>query len=199
MQPKSLAQVAVAGGEIAQVPVALPGIFLLMDVSPDGSNLLVSTLDESGSDNSLFSVRTLGGGAARRLGYGEGAAYSPDGNSIVYSNTKGELWLMQSDGTGARKIAFVGHDASFPHWSPDGSVIRFEGDGKLWEISSSGSNFHQYLPGWNVGDDRCCGRWTPDGRFYFYCLRIRLFRGIKFGLSTSAADYSVNHPPSRFN
>ena len=50
-QPNSLNQVGVAGGEVAQIPAAVPGFFWMLDVSPDGSNLLVSS-SESGSDES---------------------------------------------------------------------------------------------------------------------------------------------------
>ena len=180
MQPKALAQVGVAGGEVAQIPANVPGIFYLLDVAPDGSNLLVQALEEGGIPGKpLFDVGTLGG-TVRRVGYAESAAFSPDGNSIAYTNDKGELWLVRSDGTGDRKLASVGSDAANPHWSPDGSVIGFdrngeqhEGfsappDGSLWEISSDGSNLRPMMPGWHSANGKCCGRWTPDGKFYLF-------------------------------
>jgi eukaryotic-like serine/threonine-protein kinase len=176
VQPKSIAQIGVAGGEIAQIPVALPGIFFLLDVSPDGSNLLVESVEESGPGNSIFSVRTLGG-SLHRMRYAEDAAFSPDGNFVVYMTAEGELWSVQSDGAGPHKLASVGRDSSHPRWSPDGGVIRFDRNRLLWEISANGSNLHQLLPGWHSLGGECCGRWTLDGKFYLFLASASPFQG----------------------
>ena len=40
VSPQPIAQVAISGGEIVPIPMALP-VFSLQDVSPDGSSLLV--------------------------------------------------------------------------------------------------------------------------------------------------------------
>jgi Tol biopolymer transport system component/DNA-binding winged helix-turn-helix (wHTH) protein len=173
MQPKSLNQVGVGGGEVAQIPAAVPGIFYMLDVSPDGSNLLVLSLE---ARNSLWIVRALGG-TSRRVGNSESATFSPDGNSIAYSTYEGELWRVQSDGTGGHKLASIGGDADDLHWSPDGKVIRFSRDGVLWEMSANGSNLHQVLPGWQYQGRECCGRWTPDGKFYVFLTSPTVFRG----------------------
>ncbi len=60
------------------------------------------------------------------------------------------------------------------HWSPDGKVIRFNRDGVLWEMSANGSSLHQVLPGWQY---QCCGRWTPDGKFYVFLTSPTRLRG----------------------
>jgi DNA-binding winged helix-turn-helix (wHTH) protein/Tol biopolymer transport system component len=168
--PTTVAQVAIAGGEIVQIPVAVPFLLSLDDVSHDGSNFLV----ESGETalptipRALWIVR-IPGGPLRRLGDGFGSAFSPDGTSVTYSTGKGDIYLVRSDGTGARKLASVGGYAVWSlAWSPDGGVIRFDGDHKLWQMSSDGSNLHELLPGWHASSWRCCGRWTPDGRFYLF-------------------------------
>ena len=161
MQPKSLRQVGVGGGEVAQIPAAVPGVLLkMLDVSPDGSNLLVLSFE---AEHSLWIVRALGG-TSRRIGNGDNATFSPDGNSIAYKTYKGELWLVQSDGTGKHKLASIGGDADDLHWSPDGKVIRFNRDGVLWEMSANGSSLHQVLPGWQYqGHAAAAGR--PMGSF----------------------------------
>ena len=99
MQPNSINQVGVAGGEVAQIPVALPGFFWTADISPDGSSLLVTSLEANSGENSLWIVRVLGG-TSRLIGHSRSAAFSPDGNTIVYTTDPGELWLAHSDGTG---------------------------------------------------------------------------------------------------
>jgi Tol biopolymer transport system component len=81
---------------------------------------------------------------------------------------EGDIYVIHSDGTGARKLASVGCCAETEALSPDGDIIRFSKDDKLWEISSSGSNLHLLLPGWHTSDAQCCGRWTPDGEFFLF-------------------------------
>ena len=39
--------------------------------------------------------------------------------------TEGDIWLVQTDGTGAHKLGSAGAKAESPAWSPDGGVIRF--------------------------------------------------------------------------
>ncbi len=36
------------------------------------------------------------------------------------------------------------------------------------EARSDGSNLHRLLPGWRTPPNECCGRWTPDGRYYLF-------------------------------
>jgi DNA-binding winged helix-turn-helix (wHTH) protein/Tol biopolymer transport system component len=171
---ESISQVAMSGGESAQIPVAVPRSHLA-DVSADGSNLLVFSMsDHYNLANPLWSVRTLGG-QARKLGGAVAASFSPDGNSVAYSTPEGEIWLVRSDGPGAHKIASVKDPAYDLAWSPDGKFIRFGMDGRIWEMSSSGSGPHEVLPGWRPGSLQCCGRWTSDGKLFLFLHRDRLF------------------------
>ena len=173
--PATVAQVAIAGGAIVQIPVAVPFLLSLDDVSHDGSNLLVESSETAltasswpVSPGALWIVR-IPGGPLRRLGDGFGSAFSPDGTSVAYSTGKGDIYRVRSDGTAARKLASIGNHALSLAWSPDGGVIRFFSiDGRLWEVSSSGSNLHELLPGWHASSWKCCGRWTPDRRFYLF-------------------------------
>ena len=162
--PLSIAQVATSGGEIAQVPVALPDPFL-WDVSPDGSSLLIDT------EKGLWNVRILGG-SVRHLPDADSAAFSPDGNSVVYvaeyRDELGEIYLVHSDGTQAHKLASVGNFVRDIAWSPDGGVIRFTMNDRIWEILSNGSNLQQLIPRWHPSSARCCGRWAADGRFFLF-------------------------------
>ena len=169
MSSQSLAQVAISGGETASIPVAVPGAsHSLLRVSPDGSSFLIRSVEEGNYalGRSLWNVRILGG-SYRRLGHGLGGTFSPDGNSVAYTN-EGDLWIVRSDGTGAHKIASVGDKAYDLVWSPDGGTIRFTREDRFWEINSSGSSLHPFLPNWRVSAAQCCGRWTPDGKFFIF-------------------------------
>jgi DNA-binding winged helix-turn-helix (wHTH) protein len=162
-----IAQVAISGGVIGQIPVGLPSP-MLVDVSPDGSNLLVISVPEGdNSDYPLWNVRALGG-STRRLGEASDASYSPDGNSVVFAKAKDGIWLVRTDGTAAHKLASLGGYIVRLAWSPDGTAIRFTKDGSIWEMTSDGSNPHDLLSGWHTSSERCCGRWTHDGKFFVF-------------------------------
>jgi eukaryotic-like serine/threonine-protein kinase len=163
-QPQPIGQIAISGGEIAPVPVAMSDPWLV-DVSPDGSTFLVTSIAEGlRKDYPLWSVRILGG-SARHLAEAVDAAWSPDGNAVVYSTRDGDIHLIRSDGAEDRKLASIGSLLTSLCWSPDGKTIRFTRDQALWEISSSGSNLHRVLPAWPAAQDE--GHWAQDGKFFF--------------------------------
>ncbi len=179
----SIGQVSVTGGAISTVPVPIPYFAFPEDVSPDGSNFLIAT-NEKGFvlNRPQWNVR-VSGGSLRRLPDGGGAAFSPDGNSVAFETAEGELWTARSDGSGAQKLV---SGQSFPSliessaegstrffsgrvaWSPDGGHLRFGSHDRLWEVSSSGANLHEVIPGWHLSSSQCCGSWTPDGRFFVF-------------------------------
>jgi serine/threonine protein kinase/Tol biopolymer transport system component len=161
---RSLGQVAISGGEIAPVPLSVSDPELV-DVSPDGSTFLVTSITEGlKKAYPLWSVRILGG-SARQLSEAVDAAWSPNGNAVAYSTGEGDIHLVQSDGAEDRRLASVGSLLTSLCWSPDGNTIRFTRDQELWEISLSGSNLHRVLPAWPAAQDE--GHWAQDGRFFF--------------------------------
>jgi len=164
----SISQVSVSGGEIEPVPsiTAVPDPKLL-DVSPDGSTFLIQSIKVDSPSNPLYTVQVVGG-SHRYLVDGVDAAWSPDGKVVAYSTVNGDIDIVNSDGTGAHKLASVGGVAYTLSWSPDSRTIQFYRDGNLWEITSSGSNLHQLLQNWHPSESKCCGRWSPDGEFFVF-------------------------------
>jgi serine/threonine protein kinase/Tol biopolymer transport system component len=179
--PARPSQVSAKGGESFLVPMQIRGAWL-QDISPDHSELLLRTYADQGITLSFepkpLWVAPIMGGSPRRLGdlAGGGAAWSPDGQRLVYTEEK-ELDIALSDGSGARKLVAVPGFPAFPRWSPDGKTIRFTiadelflkhsaAGSTLWEVSSDGSHLHALLPAWR--HPQCCGNWTTDGKYFVF-------------------------------
>ena len=173
----SLVQVPVGGGE--PVPILTPFRNVgLLDISPDRSQLLVTSFNFR-NDPKLVWIMPLTGGSPHRLGdiISESAKWAPDGSQIAFLAEDGALSLVNSDGSGARKL--VENGGGVESWSPDGNLIRFTrtngatGGASLWEVQSDGKNLRPFLPErqsttarWLEG--QCCGRWTPDGKYFLF-------------------------------
>ena len=165
-------QVGVNGGDMVPLPVAVPGaVPAVLGISQDGSHLLVGAGEAGKSAPAIWNVQILGGGY-RRLGSGWNATFSPDGGTVAFTSPETDLWLVQSDGTGAHKL--LAGPVGRPAWSPDGRTIRFGrafwsgAEASLWEISSDGSNLHQLLQGFHTSGWLRRGNWTPDSKFYVF-------------------------------
>ena len=82
-----------------------------------------------------------------------------------------------------------------PVWSPDGKSLRVDvadrlgGRPLIWEVSLDGTGLHRMLPGGtNSPDNECCGRWTPDGKYF-----LSESRGQVWALSRKAGPFQ-NQP-----
>jgi Tol biopolymer transport system component len=168
-----LAQASTAGGETGMIPTAFTSIHT-DDISADGSELLAR--DQVATElEDLFWIVPLPTGTRRRLGgvVGHSAAWSLDGRQLVYANGS-DLYVAGHDGGAPRKLLSLPATASDLAFSPDGGQIRFSlggrftGNASLWEVRADGTGLHALLPGWNNPARECCGRWTPDGRYFVF-------------------------------
>jgi serine/threonine protein kinase len=175
----SLSQTSVTGGETFPVPNSLEdtGFSNVFDISPDGSVLLMNTARGTSLDGPLWSVPVLGG-SPRRLGNLEGhaGAWSPDGKQIAYCKGN-EIFLAKSDGGEAHQLLPAAGTASDIRWSPDGSILRFTlndpktNNRSIWQASAEGRNLQPLLPGRSDAPNECCGKWTPDGKYFVFQAR----------------------------
>ena len=170
----SLAQVSVTGGDVAPVRAPSPDTTLL-NISPDGSDLLVLIrTDPEVSEGPLWTLPILGG-SPRRLAdiQGHDGAWSPDGEKLVYA-IGNDLYVANEDGTEPRKLVSLPDMPYALAWSPEESKIRFTvRDSKtslnrLWQVSSQGTDLRPLHPDWRQNRNECCGKWTSDGNYYVF-------------------------------
>jgi serine/threonine protein kinase/Tol biopolymer transport system component/DNA-binding winged helix-turn-helix (wHTH) protein len=170
-----IAQMSASGGEVARVPIPAPNMSLLA-VSPDGARLLIAdgeALDYVGNAQ-LWTVPVLGG-SPHKLGeaVGVNAAWSPDGQMIVYANGH-DFFLAKSDGAEPHKLVSAPDMALGAAWSPDGTVIRISVGGyaatqrSLWQVSVDGTGLHPLFPAWHTPPAECGGKWTADGKYFVF-------------------------------
>ena len=172
----AIGQIAAAGGESGVFNTTLKSP-LALDVSPDGSSLLVAS--PAVLPEAPLWVQPIPNGQPRRLGQVEArdASWAPNGLRISYSTVRG-LFTIRSDGTAVTQLVPINPDTGqqiyWPRWSHDGKRLRYTlydpgtGHHWLWEVGADGTGAHSLLPGWNAASNICCGSWTPDDRFFVF-------------------------------
>ena len=166
----TVAEVSVNGGAVTTLTTWVDPNLLALDFSQRRSELLLDAEVQA----PLWALGVPGASALRRVGdfLVDGAAWSADGQSIVYGNTNA-LYIAKADGGDSRKLVVVNGDPESPRWSPDGNVVRFTlnpwdgGSRSLWEVSADGSNLHPLFPDWQSRSDGV-GSWTPDGKYFVF-------------------------------
>ncbi|MFL5885732.1 MAG: hypothetical protein ACJ77M_11735, partial [Thermoleophilaceae bacterium] len=143
--------------------------------SPDGTRLLYTRVVPGVGVQfflSLWIVNADGSGRrmlADRMGYG---SWSPHGSRIVAVSTRdhngrscgegicnpnGEIYVMNADGTGQRRLTRNKADDESPVWSPDGGHIAFASSRNFTQISEMDEEIYSMRP------DGSCLTWLTNG------------------------------------
>jgi Tol biopolymer transport system component len=181
--------------------------------SPDGSQLVFERI-YSQSRRDLFVIGAGGGDETRltdREGHDESASFSADGHRVVFVSDRDappgacddgqdpsecnlEIYVMDSDGSGPKRLTNTEAVEGFPRWSPGGTQILFHtnrdsGDWEVFVMNSDGSvptNLSE-SPGM---DGHAC--WSPDGRrIAFESVRggrVQLYHMASDGSDVTAID-----------
>ena len=177
-----IAQVSTVGGETTWIPTTMNEVLAISAISPDKSKLLVAHV--SSSDVDEFWVQPLPAGTPHRVGNlnGSSMSWTPDGSHIIYAYQH-KILIANEDGSEPHAIAEVPGIARWLRYSPDGRVIRFsllQANGNassIWEMRADGTNLHQLLPNWKESPDQCCGKWSPDGNYYYFLTGVFFLGG----------------------
>jgi serine/threonine protein kinase len=98
------------------------------------------------------------GTGVTRLTEGDSAAWSPEGDKIVFDRPDRGLYLVNSDGTGATRLT----EGNSPDWSPDGDRIAFHQvigttSAGVFVMNTDGSAIER------LTDEGRAPAWSPDG------------------------------------
>jgi Tol biopolymer transport system component len=111
--------------------------------SPDGETIAFAVLKSGETrrafDSSIALIDAVDGGNLRRLTPPGGPDelnpnWSPDGASIAFEVNRlfdvrqSDIWLMNADGSGKRRLTDTRSYETYPVFSPDGTRIAFAGD-----------------------------------------------------------------------
>jgi len=176
-QHEGVGQISTTGGETSELPVSLP-VKSVQSASVDRSSLLLTSgVSPSKSQSGLWSV-PIPAGSPRQIGdlQAQFADWSPDGSMLACVDGQ-DIYVANADGSGRRNLIRVSGVPGYIRFAPDGKRLRYTVNdlsrnmASLWEIRIDGSNPHELLPGWHNPPAECCGRWTPDGRYYVFEVR----------------------------
>jgi hypothetical protein len=94
-------------------------------------------------------------------------AWSPDGSQIAFGSSRDggwDIYVINADGSGLRRLTTHGARDDSPAWSPDGSQIAFtsdrDGDFEIHVMNADGSNIRRVTDHPAEDGDPS---WSPDG------------------------------------
>jgi eukaryotic-like serine/threonine-protein kinase len=102
----------------------------------------------------------------------EGISWTPDGKVVYASGASGnlDLWMIEANGTGQKKLTADAGNNSRPSVSPDGRYIVFisdrTGTNHVWRIEADGNDATQLTNGDGELNPQC----SPSGQWVFYQL-----------------------------
>jgi DNA-binding winged helix-turn-helix (wHTH) protein/Tol biopolymer transport system component len=169
----ALAEVSVTGGDSGLIATPFENTFL-GDIAPDGSSLLISSFEGTNKESPIWML-PLPAGSPRLFGTMDvhSAIWTPDGSRLLFASGSG-LYEAKRDGTDSRKLASLSARIEDVRVSPDGRKIRVTLNdvntsfSEIWELNRDGSQPHLLLPNWSASPHECCGRWTPDGKYFIF-------------------------------
>ena len=170
---RMIAKLDLAGSGRVVLPTPFSSLQAL-DLSPDHSQLLISSTSKSSGESEFWTLPTSSGNPARvgDLG-GRDASWSADGKHLVFGKDA-DLFVANADGSDSQKIYTANGSIFAARFSPDGQRIRFtvsdteQNTVSLWEVGRNGTKAHALLADWPFKTTACCGSWTADGKYYIF-------------------------------
>lgn len=136
----------------------------------DGDYAVYEMSADGGAQRRLTDADPDSSTAARLLFQIE-PSWSPDGTKIAFSSRRSgtfDIYVMNADGTGTRRLTSTRDNDTHPTWSPDGVRLAFARGDDLYVMNADGSGPRQ------ISDETVEERepaWSPDGSWIAYVRR----------------------------
>jgi len=135
------------------------------------ADVIALTLSPRG-DPDIYTIDSNTGKRLSRLtrtnGIDVSPVFSPDGSKIAFVSERSggaQIYVMNSDGSNAKRVTFQGGHNTDPVWSPDGESLAFVARDKVFDIFTvkpDGSNLTRITQGERDNEDPS---WSPDGHY----------------------------------
>lgn len=154
---------ACGGSETSQPEIAFvtsrDGVYSIYLMSADGDGETRLT-DQSAGDAST----------AAGLFFQTDPDWSPNGRKLAFSSKREgsfDLFVVNVDGTGTRRLTTSREDDSHPSWSPDGTRIAFQrgATADIWVMDAEGGKAVRIAGDAGAEIEPA---WSPDGRWIVY-------------------------------
>jgi Tol biopolymer transport system component len=144
----------------------------LVFVSTRDGDYAIFEMNADGEAQRRLTAADTDSSAPRGLFFQVEPAWSQDGERIAFSSRRGgtfDVYAMNADGSGTRRLTATKENDSHPTWSPSGQTIAYAREGDIYVMSSDGSGARRISdptaeesePSWSDGGWIAYVRRTP--------------------------------------
>ena len=144
----------------------------LLFVSTRDGDYAIFEMNADGSAQQRLTPREVGDVTSTgRLFFQVNPAWSPDATRIAFASQRSgsfDVYVMNADGTGTRRLTSGKGNDSHPTWSPDGRRLVFDRDGDIFAMNADGTDVTRIS---DVTAAEGEPSWSPDGEWIAYVRR----------------------------
>jgi Tol biopolymer transport system component len=145
----------------------------LLLVSTRDGDYAIFALNADGSRQKRLTDADVDATTASGVFFQTDPAWSPDARRIAFASRRSgsfDIYVMNADGTGSRRLTATKEDDAQPSWSPDQRQIVFARGAptKLFVMDADGSNARRLT---DDDAEEADPAWSPDGTWIVYVRR----------------------------
>jgi TolB protein len=169
----------------------------LVFVSSRDGDYAIYEMNADGAGQSRLTPREAEVTSPAQLFFQTEPAWSPDGSRIAFSSRRAgsfDLYVMNADGTGTKRLTSAKENETHPTWSPDGRSLAYARGGDIYTVGADGSGARTIS---EFSAQESDPAWSPDGEWIAYVRRAPGSRA--FELWLMRPDGSERHALTRQN